>query len=57
MFLDPTAPYGRFPHLIGQSGGGKGTLGRFWNSLWGEDGSDSAGNFSEIATPEGRHQF
>ena len=56
MFLDPTAPYGRFPHLIGQSGGGKGTLGRFWNSLWGE-ASDSAVNFSEIATPEGRHQF
>ena len=56
MFLDPTAPYGRFPHIIGQSGGGKGTLGRFWNSLWGE-ASDSAVNFSEIATPEGRHQF
>jgi len=56
MFLDPTAPYGRFPHLVGQSGGGKGTLGRFWNSLWGE-ASDSAVNFSEIATPEGRHQF
>jgi hypothetical protein len=56
MFLDPTAPYGRFPHLIGQSGGGKGTLGRFWNSLWGT-ASDSAVNFSEISTPEGRHQF
>jgi uncharacterized Zn finger protein (UPF0148 family) len=56
MFLDPTAPYGRFPHFIGQSGGGKGTLGRFLNSLWGE-ASDSAVNFSEIATPEGRHQF
>ncbi|MHC5730593.1 MAG: hypothetical protein ACYTXY_42100, partial [Nostoc sp.] len=36
MFLDPTAPYGRFPHLIGLSGGGKGTLGRFWSSLFGE---------------------
>jgi phage/plasmid-associated DNA primase len=56
MFLDPTAPYGRFPHIVGQSGGGKGTLGRFWNSLWGQ-ASDSAVNFSEIATPEGRHQF
>jgi len=56
MFLDPTAPYGRFPHLIGQSGGGKGTLGRFWNSLFGEDGA-SSGNFSDIATAEGRHQY
>jgi hypothetical protein len=56
MFLDPTAPFGRFPHLIGQSGGGKGTLGRFWNSLFGEDGA-SSGNFSDIATAEGRHQY
>ncbi len=56
MFLDPTAPYGKFPHLIGQSGGGKGTLGRFWNSLFGEDGA-SSGDFSDIATAEGRHQY
>ncbi len=57
MFLDPTAPYGRFPHLIGQSGGGKGTLGRFWSSLFGETGSGSAAHFSDISTPEGRHQY
>ncbi|HEY9903195.1 MAG TPA: primase-like DNA-binding domain-containing protein, partial [Candidatus Sericytochromatia bacterium] len=56
MFLDPTAPFGRFPHLIGQSGGGKGTLGRLWNSLFGEDGA-SSGDFSNIATAEGRHQY
>jgi phage/plasmid-associated DNA primase len=56
MFLDPTAPYGRFPHLVGQSGGGKGTLGRFWNSLFGPEGS-SSGNFADLATAEGRHQF
>ena len=57
MFLDPTAPYGRFPHLIGQSGGGKGTLGRFWGSLFGEEGCGSAANFVDISTPEGRHQY
>lgn len=56
MFLDPTAPYGRFPHLIGQSGGGKGTLGRFWNSLFGEDGA-SSGDFSNLSTAEARHQY
>ncbi|MDY6941188.1 MAG: hypothetical protein SWY16_26465 [Cyanobacteriota bacterium] len=56
MFLDPSAPYSRFPHLIGQSGGGKGTLGRFWNSLYGENGSGSACSFEEIATAEKRHQ-
>ncbi|AVH68519.1 primase-like DNA-binding domain-containing protein [Nostoc sp. 'Peltigera membranacea cyanobiont' N6] len=57
MFLDPTAPYGRFPHLIGLSGGGKGTLGRFWSSLFGESGSSSATHFADISTPEGRHQY
>jgi putative DNA primase/helicase len=57
MFLDPTAPYGRFPHLIGLSGGGKGTLGRFWSSLFGELGSSSASQFADISTPEGRHQY
>jgi hypothetical protein len=56
MFLDPTAPYGRFPHLIGQSGGGKGTLGRFWNSMFGEDGC-SSGDFANLATAEARHQY
>lgn len=57
MFLDPTAPYGRFPHLIGQSGGGKGTLGRFWGNLFGEEGSGSGAQFGDISTPEGRHQY
>lgn len=56
MFLDPTAPYGRFPHLLGPSGCGKGTLGRFWNSMFGEDGAN-AGDFSNLATAEGRHQY
>lgn len=56
-FLDPTAPFGRFPHLLGQSGGGKGTLGRFWSSLFGLEGAGSASNFSDISTPEGRHQY
>ncbi len=56
MFLDPSAPYGRFPHLIGQSGGGKGTLGRFWNSLYGQSGSGSSCAFEELSTAEKRHQ-
>ena len=55
MFLDPTAPYGRFPHLIGASGSGKGTLGRFWSNLLGE-GAASISAFSEISSPEGRYQ-
>lgn len=54
MFLDPTAPYGKFPHLLGQSGGGKGTLGRLWSSFYGN--SAGCGEFSNLATPEGRYQ-
>jgi putative DNA primase/helicase len=57
MFLDPTAPYGRFPYLVGQSGGGKGTLLRLWGSLFGEGGSGSSSSFADISTPEGRHQY
>jgi putative DNA primase/helicase len=57
MFLDPTAPYGRFPHIIGQSGGGKGTLIRLWGSIFGEDGYGSANKFADLATAEGRHQY
>jgi putative DNA primase/helicase len=34
FLLDPTAPYGYFIHLIGQSGTGKGTLLRFWQSMF-----------------------
>ncbi len=56
-FLDPTAPFGRFPHLIGKSGGGKGTMLRFWARLLGLEGSGSASSFSDISTPEGRHQY
>jgi len=57
MFLDPTAPFGRLPHLIGQSGGGKGTLGRFWNSLFGAEGAGASNNFNDVSTPESRHQY
>ncbi len=52
--LDPTAPYGYFVHLIGQSGTGKGTLLRFWAELFGEH--SHTGNFSNLTTPEYRHQ-
>ena len=57
MYLDPTAPYGRFPHFIGKSGGGKGTAVRLMAGLLGLEGSGSASSFSDISTPEGRHQY
>ena len=57
MFLDPTAPYGRFPHLLGLSGGGKGTQGRLWSSFFGEEGSSSAAEFEDISGADARHQY
>ena len=57
MFLDPTAPYGYFPYLLGKSGGGKGTLIGFWQSLFDPSSVSSGNTFSDIGTPEGRHQY
>lgn len=55
MLLDPTAPYGKFIHLMGPSGSGKGTLLRLWGSMFGCEHFRS-GEFSNLATAEGRHQ-
>ena len=56
MLLDPTAPYGKFIHLMGPSGSGKGTLLRLWGELFGNDHFRS-GEFSNLSTSEGRHQY
>ena len=55
MLLDPTAHYGRFVHLIGQSGSGKGTMLRLWLEMFGIENTRSINSFSEIETAEGRH--
>ena len=56
MLLDPTAPYGKFIHLMGPSGSGKGTLLRFWGEMFALDNFRS-GDFKNLATAEGRHQY
>ena len=56
MLLDPTAPYGKFIHLMGPSGSGKGTLLRLWGELFGLDHFRS-GDFGNLGTAEGRHQY
>ena len=56
MFLDPTAPYGKFVHLMGPSGSGKGTLLRLWGELYSLEHYRS-GDFKNLATAEGRHQY
>jgi DNA primase/phage/plasmid-associated DNA primase len=55
MLIDPTAPYGKFVHVMGPSGSGKGTLLRLWGEIFGLEDSHS-GDFSELANPESRHQ-
>lgn len=55
MLIDPTAPYGKFVHVIGPSGSGKGTLLRLWGEIFGLEDSHS-GDFTELANPEARHQ-
>ncbi|OKH56267.1 hypothetical protein NIES2101_00335 [Calothrix sp. HK-06] len=56
MYVDPTAHYGYFAHLIGESGSGKGTMIRFWGSMFGETSLRSVQVFSDISTAEKRHQ-
>lgn len=55
MLIDPTAPYGKFIHIIGPSGSGKGTLLRLWGEIFGLEDSHS-GDFAELSNPESRHQ-
>lgn len=55
MLIDPTAPYGKFVHIIGPSGSGKGTLLRLWGEIFGLEDSHS-GDFAELSNPESRHQ-
>ena len=55
--LDPTAPFGRFPHFIGNSGDGKGTVLRLMENLVGSESSSSSQDFSELGKPEGRYQL
>ena len=50
--LDPTAPFGRFPHVIGGSGDGKGTLLRLWECVVGSESSSASQDFSELGRPE-----
>jgi phage/plasmid-associated DNA primase len=57
MLIDPTAPYGKFPHAIGASGSGKGALLRVWKSLFSQSNTKSMSGFGDLSTPEGRHQY
>lgn len=57
MYLDPTAPYGKFAHIIGKSGSGKGTLLRLWGSFFSQEHYRSMSSFSELGTAEKRHQY
>lgn len=56
MYLDPSSHYGKAVHIIGSSGSGKGTTIRFLQSCFSENATQQLSGFSEIASPEKRHQ-
>jgi Domain of unknown function (DUF3854)/D5 N terminal like len=56
MMVNPCAPWGKFIHIMGESGSGKGVLLRVLQGLFGTKHSRSGSSFGELATPEGRHQ-
>lgn len=57
MYLDTTAPYGYFLHVIGKSGSGKGTLLRLLASLFSSDNAMAISNFDELGKTDKRHQL
>jgi len=58
LLLDPTAPFGdhTVPHLLGQSGSGKGTLLRVWSEMMGES-SGQIPNFGILNNPDKIKQY
>jgi len=56
MVLDTSAPSGYFLYIVGQSGGGKGTLTRLFESLFDPENVRSGNSFEDISKPETRHQ-
>lgn len=56
MLLDPTAPWGKFIHIIGPSGSGKGVLLRLLQELFGKENSRGGSSFSDFADADKRHQ-
>lgn len=55
--IDVSSPFGKFAHLIGQSGSGKGTLLRVWSSLFSEFNCTAQSSLSILNDPDKRHQY
>ena len=55
MLLDPTAPWGKFIHIIGPSGSGKGVMLRLLQMIFGKNAIGTS-SFEEISNPDKRHQ-
>ena len=55
MILDPTAPWGKFIHIIGPSGSGKGVMLRLLQKFFGKNAIGTS-SFEEISNPDKRHQ-
>lgn len=56
MLLDPTAPWGKFIHIVGPSGSGKGVLLRLFQDLFGKENAKGGSSFSDFSDAERRHQ-
>lgn len=55
-FIDPTAPYEKLIHLMGESGSGKGTLADLFVEMSGQDFTASLDKFHELGKKESLYQ-
>ncbi|MBW4516041.1 MAG: hypothetical protein KME11_12555 [Timaviella obliquedivisa GSE-PSE-MK23-08B] len=56
-YIDFTLPYGKFVHLAGKSGTGKGVLLRFLSDLHGSFAKGLGEDFEAVSKAETRHQY
>jgi phage/plasmid-associated DNA primase len=57
QLIDPSIPYGQAFHFLGRSGGGKGTLIEFLQSLFSRDLVTDLAHPAQIDNPDKLHQF
>jgi phage/plasmid-associated DNA primase len=57
MLLDPTAPYGKFAHFIGDSGSGKGVVCELLAGMFSDGSVKTLHRLADLDSPDKRYQY